>query len=194
MLQIRLVSQVLVLGAALFLGGCFVTATNMPAGRGPINDEALVGNWQGLDSDSGKPEAVFLHFQKTDLYKPLRLVFVDGNEYTIYEMATTRVGNRAVFYATVLEPEKARNETKGGSFLGYYETTGTTATFWLLDAEKVSELIRQGKVRGTPGPAKYDIAKLTGSPAELATFLASADGWASRMEDPARLRRIVTPE
>jgi len=58
----------------------------------------------------------------------------------------------------------------------------------------VSELIRKGKVRGTPGPAKYDIAKLTGSPAELATFLASADGWASRMEDPARLRRIVTPE
>ena len=194
MLHIRVFSQVLVLGAALFLGGCFVTATNMPAGRGPIRDEALVGNWQGLDSDSGKPEAVFLHFQKTDLNKPLRLVFVDGNEYTIYEMATTRVGNRAVFYATVLEPEKARNETKGGSFLGYYETTDTTATFWLLDAEKVSELIRQGKVRGTPGPAKYDIAKLTGSPAELAAFLASAEGWASRMEDPARLRRIVTPD
>lgn len=194
MLQIRLVSQVLVLGAALFLGGCFVTATNMPAGRGPINDEALVGDWQGLDADSGKAEAVFLHFQKPDPAKPLRLVYVEGKDYTIYEMATTRVGNRSVFYATVLEPEEARKETKGGSFLGYYETTGTTATFWLLDAEKVSELIRQGKVRGTPGPAKYDIAKLTGSPAELATFLASADGWASRMEEPARLRRIVTPE
>ena len=194
MLTIRAVSQLLVLGAALFLGGCFVTATTMPAGRGPINDEALVGDWQGLDSDSGKAEAVFLHFQKPDPKKPLRLVYVEGKDFTIYEMATTRVGNRNVFYATVLQPEDAVKESKGGSFLGYYETTGPTATFWLLDAEKVSELIRQGKVRGTPGPAKYDIAKLTGSPTELAAFLASADGWASRMEEPARLRRIVTPE
>lgn len=194
MLHVRVISQVLVLGAALFLGGCFVTATNMPAGRGPINDEALVGDWQGLESDSGKPEGVFLHFQKPDPAKPLRLVYVEGKDLVVYEMSTTRVGNRNVFYATVMQPEEAVKESKGGSYLGYYETTGTTATFWLLDAEKVSALIRQGKVRGTPGPAKYDIAKLTGSPAELAAFLASPDGWASRMEDPARLRRIVTPE
>jgi hypothetical protein len=166
----------------------------MPAGRGPINDDALVGNWQGLDSDSGKPEGVFLHFQKPDPAKPLRLVYVEGKDLIVYEMSTTRVGNRNVFYATVLQPEEAVEESKGGSYLGYYETTGATATFWLLDAEKVSEHIRKGKVRGTPGAAKYDFAKLTGSPAELAAFLASADGWASRMEDPARLRRIVTPE
>jgi hypothetical protein len=194
MLHIRVFSQVFVLGAALFLGGCFVTATNMPAGKGPVDDPALVGNWRGLDSESGKETDVFIHIQRPEEGKPLRLVYVEGKNFVIYEMSTTRVGNRSVFYATVLEPEEAVSEAKGGSYLGFYEIRGMNATFYLLDAEKVSEHIRQGKVRGTPGPAKYDIAKLTGSPAELATFLASADGWASRMEDPARLRRIVTPE
>jgi hypothetical protein len=194
MLHIRVLSQVLVLGAALFLGGCFVTATNMPAGKGPVDDLALVGSWRGLDSDSGKETDVFIHIQRPTEDKPLRLVYVEGKDYVIYEMSTTRVGSRSVFYATVLAPEEAVSESKGGSYLGFYEVSGMNATFYLLDAEKVSELIRQGKVRGTPGPAKYDIANLTGSPAELATFLASAEGWASRMEDPARLRRIVTPK
>lgn len=194
MLPIRVFSQVLVLGAALFLGGCFVTATNMPAGKGPVDDQALVGNWRGLDSDSGKETDVFIHIQRPEEGKPLRLVYVEGKNFVIYEMSTTRVGNRSVFYATVLAPEEAVSESKGGSYIGYYEVRGMTATFHLLDAEKVSQLIRQGKVRGTPGPAKFDIAKLTGSPAELAAFLASAEGWASRMEDPARLQRIMSPK
>jgi len=183
-----------VLATSLVLSGCFVTSKQMPAGTGPINDDAIVGDWFGVDADTGQPEQVFIHIQKYDPAKPLRIVFVEDKKYEIYELRTTQVGNRHVFSAKILEPAEAVKESHGGAFLGYYEVKGDEADFYLLDAEKTSALIRQGKVRGLAGKEKYDIAELTGSPAELAKFFASNDGWSARVDSPAKLRRIPTPK
>jgi len=183
-----------VLATSLLLSGCFVTSKQMPAGTGPINDEAIVGDWRGIDPDTGQAEQVFVHIQKHDPAKPLRVVFVEDKKYEIYELRTTQVGNRHVFSAKVLEPAEAVKESHGGAFLGYYEVTGDEANFYLLDAEKTSALIRQGKVRGRAGKQAYDLAELTGSPTELASFLGSDLGWNAKADNPARLRRIPMPK
>ncbi|MEQ1755171.1 MAG: hypothetical protein ABL973_13680 [Micropepsaceae bacterium] len=192
MTNFQAVRLFMALSATLFLSGCFVTSRQIPAGQGPINDDAIVGDWRGVDADNGKEESVFVHIQKPDAAKPLRVVFVEEKDYNIYELTTTQTGAHKVFSAKVLGPEKAVQESKGGSFLGYYEVKGNEARFWLLDANKVTTLIKAGKVKGNPGKSKYDFAELTGNPAELASFLASDDGWNARADDPAILRRITT--
>jgi len=184
----------ILLATSLLLSGCFVTSKQMPAGTGPINDDAIVGDWRGIDPETGQPEQIFVHIQKFDPAKPLRIVFVEDKKYEIYELRTTQVGNRHVFSAKILEPAEAVKESHGGAFLGYYEVKGDEADFYLLDAEKTSALIRQGKVRGLAGKEKYDIAELTGSPVELAKFFSSNDGWNARVDKPARLRRIPMPK
>jgi hypothetical protein len=183
-----------VLATSLLLSGCFVTSKQMPAGTGPINDDAIVGDWRGLDSDTGKEEQLFIHIQKHDPAQPLRVIFVEDKKYEIYDLRTTQVGNRHVFSAKILEPAEAVKESHGGSFLGYYEAKGDEVDFYLLDAKKVSDLIRQHKVRGNAGKDTFDFAELTGSPAELAAFFASNDGWNARVDNAARLRRLPAPK
>lgn len=183
----------LALGATLLLSGCFVTSRQLPAGQGPINDDAIVGDWRSYDADDRKDEDVFIHIQKPDPAKPLRIVFIEAKEYNIYEMVTTQTGAHKVFSARVLEPKKAVDESHGGSFLGYYEAKGNELRFWLLDADKVSALIKAGKVRGNPGKAKYDFAELTANPVELGRFLASDEGWNARVSEPTLLHRISAP-
>ncbi len=78
-----------------------------------------------------------------------------------------------------------------GYFIGFYEVKGDRATFQLLDNEKVGDLIAKGKLQGTRKPGKYEMAMLTGSPAELAAFLGSPDAQAARTDEPATLRRLT---
>jgi len=189
----RACSVVAAVFAALVLSGCFVVSKNLPAGTGPINDDRLVGAWQGIDSDSGEPDDVYLHFQKPEEDKPLRLIWIEDRNYQVYELATMRIGNKNVFAATLLTPlEKSRDEIPAGRFLGFYEVNGngTEVVFHLLDSQKVGELIGRGVVKGIKPPGKYDFATLTGSPAELARFLASPEADAARSDEPARLRRL----
>lgn len=181
----------LALAAMLFLTGCFVTSRQMPAGTGPISDEALVGDWRAVDADSGKDENVFIHIQKPDANQPLRVILVEDKEYHVYELRTTRVGARNVFSVKIIAPAESLKEGNDGSFLGYYEAKGADLRFYLLDANKVTAAIRAGKVQGRPGKEKYDFAELTGSPADLARFLASDDGWNTRVDEPALMKRLV---
>ena len=181
--------------ASLFLSGCFVVSTSLPQGSGPINDERLVGDWVGIDTDSGKPSNAYLHFQRYDEQKPLRLVWVEGKDYQIYELITRRVGNRQIFAATHIGPQegpKDEPDVPNGFFIGYYDVAPNEATFYMLDSEKVSALIKKGRVAGKEAPGKYDIATLTGSPAELARFLASDEAFAARAK-AAKLRRAGPP-
>ena len=86
---------------------------------------------------------------------------------------------------------KAIKESGGGSYIAYYEAKPEELTFYLLDAEKVRALIKGGKLKGNPGEKQYDIAELTGSPQEVAAFLGSKDGLASRVDGPGgRMRRV----
>jgi hypothetical protein len=142
-----------------------------------------------VDSDNGNDSNVYIHFQKPDPAKPLRVVWVEGKDFQVYEMTTMRIGNRDIFASrTLISDEK--EEMPKGYFLGFYEVKGNEASFWLLDAEKIGTLIAANKVRGVKGTGKYDMAQLTGSPAELSRFLASADAQAAAVTPPARLRRL----
>jgi len=178
--------------AALILSGCYVISNNVPAGSGPINDDRLVGTWQGLDSDDGEPDDVYLHFQKPEPDKPLRIVWVEDKEYQIYELSTMAIGRKNAFAAKLIGPKEAKDkDMPDGYFLGFYEFKGNEAVFRLLDSQKVGELIGRGVVKGIKPPGKYDFATLTGSPDELARFLASPEAAAALVEEPARLRRLT---
>jgi len=180
----------LVVTATLFLTGCFVTSDQKPLQQGPVNDEALVGDWRAVDAESGKLLNAFIHIQKTEEAAPLRVVYVEDNDYAIYELATTQAGARKVFAMKALEPEKARKEIGTDYMLGYYDVAGEEVRFHLLDAEKVGALIKQGKLTGTAGAREYDAARLSGPSADITRFLASDAGWSSRTDDPARMRRM----
>lgn len=191
----RALTALAAISAALILSGCFVIATNLPAGT-PVDNDRLVGTWQGWDATDNKPADAFLHFQKDDESKSLRLIWVEDKGYQVYDVTTLRVGAKNVFAAMIVEP-KAKAKEDGiplGYHLGFYEMSadGNEVTFWLLEAEKIGELISKGKVKGKKPPGKYDFATLTGSPDELARFLASPEADAARIKDPAKIKRIST--
>lgn len=186
-----------VLIAALTLSGCFVVATNVPAGSGPINDPRLEGAWRGVETDSSNASDAFFHFQRYDEQKPLRLVWVEGKDLQIYDLITRHVGKRDVFAATLVGPAeqlaKMKPDEPRGYFIGFYEVTGDKVTFHLLDAKKVGALIAARKLKGVGPKGEYDSATLTGSSAELAAFLASPDAEAAQAKEPATLRRLTAP-
>jgi hypothetical protein len=180
--------------AALVVSGCFVIAKNMPTGTGPAGDPRLIGAWRGFDADDGKDADAFLHFLKPDRDDPLKLVWVEDRNYQLYEVRTMVIGGKNVFAAKLIGPAEAlrEGEIPAGFYLGFYEFKNEgEVKFWLLDAQKIAKLIESGKVKGQKPPGKYDIATLTGSPSELARFLASAEADAARIDEPAMIRRIA---
>jgi hypothetical protein len=188
----RACSFVLVVLTAVVLSGCFVVSKNLPKGEGPIADERLIGAWRGFDKDDQKDAEAFLHFLKPDRGEPLKLVWVEDRNYQVYEVRTMVIAGKNVFAAKLLTPllDAKRDEMPDGYYLGYYEMNGDEVSFNLLEAEKIGELIKAGKVKGTAPLKKYDFATLTGSPAELAAFLASPEAQAAAAEDPAIIHRL----
>lgn len=191
----RLAAFVALFAAALALSGCFVISTNLPAGIGAAGDPRLVGTWRGVDADDGKDSDAFLHFQEPNAGDPLRLVWVENKGYQIYELRTAVIGKRTVFAAKLLGPEEALKDVPPGWFIGFYEYEGANKiTFWLFDSKKVGDLIAKGRLKGTRKPGQWEMATLTGSPQELAAFLASPDAQAARIDEPAKLRRLTPPQ
>ena len=189
----RAFSVLAIVCVTALLTGCFVVSKNLPAGKA-VNDERLVGAWIGVEEDGRTPSSTaFLHFQnQSDHTKPLRLVWVEDKNYQVYELVTLLVGNKHVFAATLVGPDEATKDKDmpAGYFLGFYEINGDKAVFHMLDSDKVGELIKRGEVKGFRPPGKYDFATLTGTPAELAQFLASPAADAARVKEPAYLRRL----
>ncbi len=182
-----------VLFAAVTLSGCFVASQNLPAGTGVTGDQRLVGTWRGFESKEKKDGDAFLSFLKPNPNQPLRLVWVEDDNYQIYEVRTVVIGKSNVFAAKLMGPAEAMKEdAPKGWLLGFYEFhSADKLTFRMLDSEKVGDLIAKGTLKGTRKPGKYEMANLTGSPAELAAFLASADAQAVLSEEPATLRRLT---
>lgn len=178
--------------AAVVLTGCFVVSKNLPAGSGPIADERLIGAWRGLDAEDGKEADAFLHFLKPDRDEPFKLVWVEDRNYQVYEVHTMQIGGKNVFAAKILTmPEGKEGEIPEGYYLGFYDVkSADEVVFHLLDAKKVGELIERGRVKGIKPPRQYDWATLTGSPEEIARFLASPEAAAALMDGPAHIRRI----
>ncbi len=190
----RVFALAAVLFAAVALSGCFVASQNLPAGTGITGDQRLVGGWRGLDAKDNKESDAFLHFLKPDRDEPLRLLWVEDRNYQLYEVRTVVLGKHNVFAAKLIGPAEAMKEdAPQGWILGFYDFQGADKlTFQLLDSKKVGELIAKGRLKGTRKPGEYEMAMLTGSPAELAAFLASPEAQAVRSEDPAKLRRITS--
>lgn len=190
----RLAAFAAVFAATLALSGCFVISTNLPAGFGNVADPHLVGAWRGVDADDGKDSDAFLHFQMPNPDKPLHLVWVEDKGYQLYEVRTAVIGKRNVFAAMLLGPQEALKDgdMQRGWFIGFYEYEGADrVTFWLFDSKKVGDLIAKGRLKGTRKPGQWEMATLTGSPQELAAFLASPDAQAARIDEPAKLRRLT---
>lgn len=180
-----------VFATSLALSGCFVTTQQMPAGTGPINDDALVGKWQGIDAEDNKPENTFFTITKTGRDAPLHMVMLDDGKQSEYDIRTTQVNGQHILVARVTAPEEAIKESGGGSYIAYYEAMPEQLTFYLLDAEKVRPLVKSGKLKGNPGEKQYDIVELTGSAQDVAAFLGSKDGLASRVDGPGgRMIRV----
>ena len=187
----RACALVLVAFAAIALSGCFVVSKNLPAGK-EQTDERLVGAWRGFDKDDQKDADAFLHFLEPDNEEPLKLVWVEGRNYQVYEVHTFEIGGKNVFASKLLTPMKEGDDAMPeGFFLGFYELKGDDElVFTPLDADKVNDLIKAGKLKGIGAKAKYDFVTLTGSPAELAKFLTSPEAEAAKIDDPAVLRRL----
>lgn len=190
----RAFAAVTVALAALALAGCFVVTTNIPAGQA-IFDIRLIGTWRGLDDEGTKETGAFLSFQRIDDGPRLRLVWVEDRNYQVYDVVTLRIANRNVFAATLTGPAEALKEKDmtAGHFIGFYDLKGDRLQFAPLDSEKIGKLIQQGKLKGSRGPGKWEMATLTGSPDELARFLASPDALAAQIQEPAMLRRLTPP-
>jgi hypothetical protein len=185
----RLAKKLVALAALTLLGGCFVISDSKPIQVGPINDEAIVGDWRSVDESTGKLLNAFMHIQKIDDQEPLRVIFVEGNDHNVYTLTTSRAGKRKVFAAAPTGPD-----AKAEYLLGYYEVEADALKFHFLDSEKAGKLIAAGKLAGVPGEKAYDSARLTGPSAEITKFLASDDGWNARISDASRLRRMRPEE
>ena len=84
-----------------------------------------------------------------------------------------------------------KDEMPDGYFLGFYAFNGADEmTFTPLDADKVNDMIKAGKVKGVGAKRKYDFVTLTGSPAEIAAFLGSPEAQEAGIDDPAVLHRL----
>lgn len=189
----RIVLNLAIVAAAVFLSGCYVTSQKLPAGALRI-DERLIGAWQALDED-GKPEkdATFLHFVKTADHSPLVLVLIDTRTATNYEMNTIQVGSRTLFAVKPLSSTAPSEKPETGFILGYYDVRGDDLYLSLLDTKKVKDLIDAGKLQGTADSGNYGKVTLTGSPRDLADFFARTDPKSiSAGERPAHARRVNT--
>jgi hypothetical protein len=192
---LRIVSLGFLIAATLTLTGCFVASIHVPKGVGPVADRRLVGSWQGIDDGDHNPtgDDVVLTFRMTTNVKPLRLTWKEGKKRLSYDVYTQKFGRHMGFAARLTGPAEAQkeDETAGAFYLGYYEFTSSGGLmFYLLDKKKLSGLIASGKLKGSIGKSEHDIAVLNGSAREVGRFLASANGFAARSEDPAFLRRL----
>jgi hypothetical protein len=129
----------------------------------------------------------------------LRVIWVDNSRsgadggLDVYELTTMRVSNKHVFAARGSRPgqETEEHEKSGSYVLGFYEVKGSEAVFYLLERDKIKALISRGVVKAVEPPDRYDFVTLTGSPTELARFLASPDAESTRTMHAVRIGRLA---
>jgi hypothetical protein len=129
----------------------------------------------------------------------LRVIWVDNSRsdaddsFVVYELTTMRVGNKHMFAAMALQAwHEAEEHRKSGCYvLGFYEVRGSEAAFYLLERDKIEALISRGVVKAVEPRDRYDFVPLTGSPTELARFLASPDTESARTTNVLTVRRLA---
>lgn len=172
----RLCSIAAVFCAALVLSGCYVISTVAPATGG--FDERLFGAWTGLNEKGKVEPGHFLHFIKGAEGKPARMVMISSDEISVYEVRTLAAGANRAFALKNIMTDKG-GEFPEGYLLGYYEIRGDRLAIRILDSDLVGALVDSGKVKGTKTTGQYFDVTLTGSPGEIAAFLASPEAFAA---------------
>ena len=179
MLIRRLCSIAAVFCAAVFLSGCYVLSSVAP--KADAFDTRLAGFWAGLDE--GKPTpGTFLQFVEGTEKKEPRLVLTSPKGVAVYDLRTVRNGKGGAFAIKVIMTDD-KDDAPSGYILGFYEVRGRDLWMTILDSDKVGALVDAGKVKGTKGEGKYFDVTLTGTPEEVAQFLASPEARAAVSAD-----------
>ena len=177
--------------SSFLVTGCLVLTRELPAGTGPISDDRLVGEWQSLEDCEGKDVIGYMHVQKLGSDRPMRVVGVEDTTYGVYEVYTTRFGTRNIFAATVIAPASGgEDDSLGGYILGRYEIKGDVLSYRMFDGEKVREFVARGVITATSTPGRFGTTTLTGTPAELARFLASPAADSALDKERQCMRRL----
>ena len=171
----RLCAIAAVFSAAVFLSGCYVMSTSAPKTDG--FDQRLAGRWAGLNDGKVAPGR-FIYFVEGTQKKEPRMVLVGAEGVAVYDLRTIRSGKGGIFAAkTIMTDDK--DDTPPGYVLGVYEIRGRNLWFNVFDSDKVGALVDAGKVKGTKSEGKYFDVTLTGSPEDVAAFIASPEARAT---------------
>jgi len=175
------------------LSACYVAAPAPPEGAGL--DPALKGVWAGMEENGKIKSGAFLHFVEAKEGKPPLMVAVDDTELEVYETFTLKLKGKAGIGAfavrQILPADKEKPKVE--YVLGYYKITGDRLAISILDSDKVGAMVDAGKVKGEKTSGKYYDVSLTGTPAELASFLASPEASAAAGTMQTIARRFRAP-
>jgi hypothetical protein len=156
----------LVVACALALSACEVTFINpLPASLATGPDHRLVGRWLGRNDD-GNPE--YLRFV-VGRDGELNILF-DSNEPNSGFRATTLKIDGAGYLALM----KVGDGGKYGYLLAKYVITGKRMKVWLMDAGKVKQAIRDGKLKGVIGNESYAGVTVTDTTEKILSFIKRA--------------------
>lgn len=181
---------VAVVAAAFVLSACFVVSTVPPKTTG--FDQRLIGFWEGLSD--GKPTGTILQFvEGTDKKEP-RMIAAHARGIAVYDLRTLKAGARGgAFAARVMMSDDPDDNIPDGYLLGLYEIRGNTLWISILNSADVGALVDAGKVKGVKTKGAFFDVTLTGTPEEIAAFLASPDARTSIGEGTILARRMAPP-
>lgn len=177
--------------AALLLQGCYVVSTVAPKTTG--FDLRLIGFWTGMED--GKPSATVLQFVEGTEKNGPRLVATNPKGVAVLELRTLTLGARHGAFAARSIMSDGDDSWPDGYVLGFYEFRGKDLWIDTMSSERVGALVDAGKVKGVKGKGQFFDVTLTGSPEEIAAFLASADARAATGDGEGSLfaRRLAPP-
>jgi hypothetical protein len=151
---------------ALSLSGCQVVFTNLPAAK-PREDKALRGRWT---SEEKEKEAMTVQFEKRNR-EEVNVSFLPagpGEKNPVFTARLFEIGGRSYMG---LNPTDADRDK--GFLIVRYEISGDELTVWLLNSDKVTNLIKQKTISGEGGQTG---ATVTESADSVSRFLQSSEG------------------
>lgn len=165
-----------VLVASLLLTGCFVVSPVAPKTEGL--DPRLTGFWAGVSD--GKPTGTILQFVEGSGKNEPRVVATHPKGVAVYDLRTLKTSAKGgAFAIRAIMSDDPDGTLPEGYVLGFYELRGNTLWSDALNSADVGALVDAGKVKGVKGKGQFADVTLTGTPEEVAAFLASPEARAA---------------
>jgi hypothetical protein len=150
---------------AVSLSGCLVGFTNPPAGKAK-EDKVLMGRWISEDEDA---KGAILQFQ-TGLRGEINVSLLPAAPKEKNPMFTANLFQIGTHSYMVLNPTDEDRDK--GFLIAKYAINDGELTVWLLNSEKVANLIKQKKLTGEVGQGGGTV---TDSADNVSRFLQSRD-------------------